>query len=371
MMVARPGFTGWSARPQGTGRIAALRTFGFAAGMVAIAALAMMAQVLASTPEAHVRLVPAVPIRTIQTQSVRLPPWVLEQLRDFKREVGAPEGTNPVKRPFVRPHAARAIAVIPVSGVTPARSSAWREVWPATASSPIAHPTGRAVAHRPPVAATTLFAAADDSIAAVTDGIAERRPAAEPRVIAGPIIAQAEADAGATPPDTTTASPPPEPASYRMGDFRSPVPLTIAGATAIDTVAAERMWRSGLAAFVDVLPRPPKPDLPEGTLWRTTPRSDIPGSIWLVNTGFGALSPEADAYFTAGLERATGGDRERALVFYCLSNCWMSWNAAKRAASSGYRHVLWYREGTDGWAAAGLPLEPRDPEPGEPVRPPE
>jgi PQQ-dependent catabolism-associated CXXCW motif protein len=36
--------------------------------------------------------------------------------------------------------------------------------------------------------------------------------------------------------------------------------------------------------------------------------------------------------------------------------CWMSWNAAKRAVALGYARVHWYPDGTDGWAAAGLPL---------------
>ena len=35
----------------------------------------------------------------------------------------------------------------------------------------------------------------------------------------------------------------------------------------------------------------------------------------------------------------------------------MSWNAAKRAAEWGWRQVLWYRDGTDGWEAAGLPIQ--------------
>jgi rhodanese-related sulfurtransferase len=41
----------------------------------------------------------------------------------------------------------------------------------------------------------------------------------------------------------------------------------------------------------------------------------------------------------------------------------MSWNAAKRALSYGYTNIAWYREGTDGWAAALLPLEEVQPEP--------
>ena len=39
----------------------------------------------------------------------------------------------------------------------------------------------------------------------------------------------------------------------------------------------------------------------------------------------------------------------------------MSWNAAKRALALGYTRVAWYPEGTDGWAADGLPLEARTP----------
>ena len=41
----------------------------------------------------------------------------------------------------------------------------------------------------------------------------------------------------------------------------------------------------------------------------------------------------------------------------------MSWNAAKRALENGYRNVVWYPEGTDGWQAAGLPLAVAEPVP--------
>ena len=37
----------------------------------------------------------------------------------------------------------------------------------------------------------------------------------------------------------------------------------------------------------------------------------------------------------------------------------MSWNAAKRAMTLGYTHVVWYPEGSDGWIGHGLPTEPR------------
>ena len=42
------------------------------------------------------------------------------------------------------------------------------------------------------------------------------------------------------------------------------------------------------------------------------------------------------AYFADGLERAARGDQSTPLVFYCLADCWQSWNAAKRALSLGY-----------------------------------
>jgi PQQ-dependent catabolism-associated CXXCW motif protein len=153
-----------------------------------------------------------------------------------------------------------------------------------------------------------------------------------------------------------------EPHGYRLDDFRAHTPATLEGATVVTTAEAERLWRAGSAAFVDVLPKPPKPaNLPAGTIWRDPERQDIPGSTWLPNTGFGALQPALEAYFQAGLTAVTQGDRNRALLFYCLERCWMSWNAAKRALALGYRRVLWYPEGTDGWARQGLPLERRAP----------
>jgi PQQ-dependent catabolism-associated CXXCW motif protein len=157
---------------------------------------------------------------------------------------------------------------------------------------------------------------------------------------------------------------PAEPAGYRLDDYRSPVPATLTGAKALTTEQAAALLREGSAVFVDVLPRPPKPaGLPPSAVWRDKPRHDIPGSIWLPDTGFGALSDATLRYFRNGLARATAGDARRLLVFYCLANCWMSWNAAKRALSLGHTNVAWYPEGADGWEKAGHRLEPREPEP--------
>ena len=156
----------------------------------------------------------------------------------------------------------------------------------------------------------------------------------------------------------------PEPDGYRTDDYRSPVPATLVGARVLTTAQAEAIWRSGSAAFVDVLPRPPKPqNLPAGTIWRDRPRLNIPGSIWLPDTGYGMLAAATEDYLRNGLVRASGGNNAKLLVFYCLADCWMSWNAAKRALSYGYSNVAWYPEGTDGWQRADLPLVDSQPEP--------
>jgi PQQ-dependent catabolism-associated CXXCW motif protein len=155
-----------------------------------------------------------------------------------------------------------------------------------------------------------------------------------------------------------------EPDGYRLEDYRSPTPAALRGARVIGTPEAEAIWRSHSAAFVDVLPRPPRPrDLPPGTLWHDKPRANIPGSIWLPDTGYGELAPSMADYFSRGLDKATRGDLAITVVLYCLTDCWMSWNAAKRALALGYSDVAWYPQGTDGWLAAGLPLQDATPEP--------
>ncbi|MCL2713515.1 MAG: PQQ-dependent catabolism-associated CXXCW motif protein [Alphaproteobacteria bacterium] len=157
---------------------------------------------------------------------------------------------------------------------------------------------------------------------------------------------------------------PSEPDGYRMQDYHAPVPATLTGARVLTTSQAAALWREKRAVFVDVLPRAPKPQrLPEGTVWRDPPRRDIPGSIWLPDTGYGSLAPGTEAYFRRALEAITHGERGRGLVFYCEAGCWMSWNAAKRALGYGYVNVAWFPDGSDGWEKAGLKLEQSEPLP--------
>ena len=156
----------------------------------------------------------------------------------------------------------------------------------------------------------------------------------------------------------------PEPEGYRTDNYRAPVPATLSGGRVLTTHEVEAIARAGTAAFIDVLPRPPKPaNLPAGTIWRDKPRFNLPGSLWLPDTGYGTLAAATEDYLKRGLARATGGDKSKLLVVYCQASCWMSWNAAKRALSYGYSNVAWYPEGTDGWEAANLPLAEAQPEP--------
>ena len=155
----------------------------------------------------------------------------------------------------------------------------------------------------------------------------------------------------------------PEPAGYRVDHYRGPTPPTLTGARVLTTAEAKLYWKNG-AVFVDVLAHSPRPaNLPNGTIWHEKMRRDIPGSVWLPDTGYGELAAETENYFRLRLERVTRSDGAKLLVFYCLRDCWMSWNAAKRALALGYKNVAWYPDGTGGWEAAGLPLQEAKPEP--------
>ncbi|MEC5379874.1 PQQ-dependent catabolism-associated CXXCW motif protein [Aurantimonas sp. C2-6-R+9] len=188
-------------------------------------------------------------------------------------------------------------------------------------------------------------------------------------LVLAPSSASAKEDAVVPAPEiaveepTTATVPQPEPEDYRTEAYRAPVPASLAGGTVVDTAAAKTLHDEG-AAFVDVLPRAPRPKgLPADTIWRPKPRSNIPGSIWLVDTGYGELAPAMERYLIDGLVAVTQGDKSRPVVIYCLRDCWMSYNAAKRAIRAGFAAVYWYPDGTDGWAEAGYALAPSEPEP--------
>ncbi len=141
-----------------------------------------------------------------------------------------------------------------------------------------------------------------------------------------------------------------EPTDYRMSDFRKPVPTTLKGVRVISTAEAEELFAAKEAVFLDVYPSPPKPkNLPKGTIWREPKHRTIKGALWMPNVGYGKLSASIEAYFRDGLKIVTGDDKTKPVIYFCLRDCWMSWNAAKRALEWGYTNVIWFPEGVDGW----------------------
>ncbi len=155
------------------------------------------------------------------------------------------------------------------------------------------------------------------------------------------------------------------PDGYRIADFRAPVPDSVPSGTTIPTQQLQSMLQGQHPLLIDVLPAPVKPkDGPKNLLWLPPARYNIAGSHWLPNVGYGVLSDELEGYFKENLARLSNGDKSRRIVVYCLADCWMSWNAAKRAATEyGYSRIYWYPDGTTGWEAAGLPLEKSEPIP--------
>ncbi|WP_295048038.1 PQQ-dependent catabolism-associated CXXCW motif protein [uncultured Paracoccus sp.] len=145
----------------------------------------------------------------------------------------------------------------------------------------------------------------------------------------------------------------PEPDAYRGEPYRAPVPGTLQGATVIDAAQSQRLHGTGVP-FLDVLPRKTRPEgLPEGTVWREPPHETIPGAVWLWDTGWENLAPAEQARLERGLRQASQGDKAAPLVIFCRSDCWMSWNAARRAVAMGYTAVHWFPGGIEGWQAAG------------------
>ncbi|MBM9484973.1 PQQ-dependent catabolism-associated CXXCW motif protein [Pseudomonas sp. ICBG1301] len=146
----------------------------------------------------------------------------------------------------------------------------------------------------------------------------------------------------------------------RISLYRSPTPEQVNGATTLDTPALQALLtQTPPPVLIDVYRRP----WLQGRFIEDQPHANLPGSHWLANTGDGDLTPEWQGYFVRHLYRYTAGDLTRALVFYCRSDCWLSWNAVKRAADLGYTSVYWYRDGLDAWEAANLPVATAQPEP--------
>ena len=147
---------------------------------------------------------------------------------------------------------------------------------------------------------------------------------------------------------------------YRVSLYRSPTPEQVNGAKVIGTEQLQALLSSkDKPVLIDVYRR----QWLRERFIEDEPHANLPGSHWLANTGDGELTPRWMEYLTLNLRLYSDGHKDTPLVFYCRSDCWLSWNAVKRAAALGYSDLYWYRDGLDAWQAAGLPVEVDQPEP--------
>jgi len=160
--------------------------------------------------------------------------------------------------------------------------------------------------------------------------------------------------------------PVPEPDGYRMEHYDDTVPAELAGATRVTAQQVQTLQKNRSAVVVDVIPEHRRPaSLPADQIWFPVPHKGVPEALWLPDTGFGVLSEVTESYFKKHLERATKADLAHPVIFYCRADCWMSWNAAKRALTYGYTEVYWFADGVDDWFFEGFEFAILTPADGE------
>lgn len=137
--------------------------------------------------------------------------------------------------------------------------------------------------------------------------------------------------------------------TLRLLDLSAPTPREIPGARIMRTAELRERLRAAEAE------RPLLFDVLGGE-----PHDSLPGALWLPGAGRGSSYTDAvQAQLARLLQALTRGDAGRAMVFFCQGTaCWLSYNAALRAVSLGYRDVYWYRGGIEAWLAAGGEVVP-------------
>lgn len=150
----------------------------------------------------------------------------------------------------------------------------------------------------------------------------------------------------------------------RVHHYTQPVPEDVPGGTAVDTAEVRRLIDAGPIVLIDVLSiSGVRYDELDGSWSDYEARYNIPGSHWLPNVGYGRPSPDMLKYFLDTIADLTNGNQKHPILIYCISDCWMGWNAVQHLSRAGYTSVYWSPEGTDGWVEAGYSLELTEPTP--------
>ncbi|MFZ1343217.1 PQQ-dependent catabolism-associated CXXCW motif protein [Thiothrix eikelboomii] len=154
------------------------------------------------------------------------------------------------------------------------------------------------------------------------------------------------------------------PTGLKLDHYRSPTPACVPQGVTLATAELKTLIETEQPVLIDVMAVYLREDQEFGATWLVNePHFNLPQSVWLPNTGYGTLEPKIETWFKAQLAQLTAGNLNRPLVFYCVADCWMSWNAVQRVRAYGYQRVYWYKEGIDGWKAAGWPLVNSEPQP--------
>ena len=179
-----------------------------------------------------------------------------------------------------------------------------------------------------------------------------------------------ESGSGLSDPDSSQSHHSSQPENYfddkgfRSHRYRAPLPDTVPGGKVVRADEIRAIIDQYNPALIDVLAVTLRPEAIDfGISWLPdSPRLNIPGSVWLPNVGRADLEPYMLRFFSDHLVELTDGKLDNPILFYCIADCWMSWNASKRAAEWGYSNVYWFPEGTDGWEASGGELVETEPE---------
>ncbi|CAN5306416.1 PQQ-dependent catabolism-associated CXXCW motif protein [soil metagenome] len=152
------------------------------------------------------------------------------------------------------------------------------------------------------------------------------------------------------------------PDGYRIAHYRAPVFRAPAGVGRVAPEVVATLRPDVDALLIDVLPAEGGQRNSDGTWRLAVARPSIPGAHWFPEAGRGVLSPDIGPWFERGIARLTHGAKGPMIVTFCLADCWMSWNAARRLRALGYTNVWWFAQGTDGWRDLGLALVDATPE---------
>ncbi len=135
----------------------------------------------------------------------------------------------------------------------------------------------------------------------------------------------------------------------RTVGYHGPTPPRIPGGKVVTTVE--------LKALLEQPQRPYVIDVLGGGVHRT-----LAGAFWMIGAGAGDMDRDEEKRFASAIAGFAGGDKNRAMVFYCVdSECWLSYNAALRAIALGYTNVMWYRGGIASWRTAEGAMTQSDP----------